>query len=151
MTDSNRLKIIHPNLLSSQVHCLKFQHNSSKVTLPVCFYCFTHKSKLSSCIVKVLQGEFSSFSGLGFTLKAQVWSQNSLTVYHRMSESSCCIWTVTQKSLYRCFCWENCGIFTLHRLSSIIQNLLTQTACQHICSCVCASVTTFRQIMKSRL
>lgn len=31
--------------LSSQVHCLKCLDNGSKVTLPTCFYCFTHKRK----------------------------------------------------------------------------------------------------------
>jgi len=41
MTDSNRLKI----LLSSQVQCLKRLDSSSKVTLPMCFYCLSHKSK----------------------------------------------------------------------------------------------------------
>lgn len=111
MTDSNRLKTVHLNLLSFHVHCLKRKDNSSKVTCAVCFYCFTptlqmtcpllfifYSFKMSSCIVKFYRDTFTAFSGLGYTIKAHASSQNPLTVC-RMSESSCCIWTGTQNLL----------------------------------------------------
>lgn len=88
MTDSNRLKVIHPNLLSSQVHCLKCLDNSSKVTLPTCFYCFTHKRKggpsfmisftfVNDVIIHcyVLQGQLNSSAGLRFATKAEALNQ----------------------------------------------------------------------------
>lgn len=155
MTDSNRLKIVRPNLLSSHVNCLK-------VILPACFYGFTrklktacpllfnlHLSKMSSYIVKFYRDTFTAFSGLGLTIKAQASNQNPLTVFRRMSESSCCIWTVTQNSLYQCFCWGNCGILVLHRLSSIIQKRCLPTTHLLMCISACASVNTFREIMKT--
>lgn len=88
MTDSNRLKIVQPNVLSSHMHCLKRLYNSSNVTLLVCFYCFTHKSKaacpllfnlhlskMSSYVVKLYRGNFTAFSGFGLTIKAHASSK----------------------------------------------------------------------------
>lgn len=100
---------------------------------------------MSSYTVKFYRDSLTALLAFASLQKQKLWINYPLlqTIFHSMSESSCCIWTVTQNPLYPCFCWWNCGIFTLHRLSGNVQkssrsgSLPAAYLQLYMCPCIC--------------